>query len=182
MESLNDKQEMFCREYLKDLNATQAAVRAGYSKRSAYNQGSQLLTKRTVQERIATLKAKRIEKTEADADHVLKRLIEIDMLDIADILDDEGNIKPMSMWSEAWRRSIDSFDISVKTSGGTSSYIKSIKLPNKLKILELLSKHLDVSAVKENQESAKKEGINFIIEVTDPKTKDEIEYLVDRLG
>ena len=43
--ALNDKQEMFCREYLVDLNATQAAIRAGYSDKTARKIGSENLTK-----------------------------------------------------------------------------------------------------------------------------------------
>jgi phage terminase small subunit len=56
MSKLTDKQEMFCKEYLIDLNATQAAIRAGYSKKTANEQGSQNLVKLSIQKRIAELK------------------------------------------------------------------------------------------------------------------------------
>jgi phage terminase small subunit len=49
---LTDKQEKFCYEYCMDLNATQAAIRAGYSEQSARSQASQLLTKLNIQQRI----------------------------------------------------------------------------------------------------------------------------------
>lgn len=74
---LTDKQEAFVREYLVDLNATQAAIRAGYSERTAQAQSSRLLTNVMVRTRIEELQAKRAEKLELDADWVLRRLKEI---------------------------------------------------------------------------------------------------------
>lgn len=59
--ALTEKQEMFCREYLINLNATQAAIRAGYSENTARKIGSENLTKLDVQNRIAELKANRNE-------------------------------------------------------------------------------------------------------------------------
>mgnify|MGYP004707086033 CR=1 FL=1 len=59
--ALTDKQEMFCREYLIDLNAKQAATRAGYSDNTARKIGSENLTKPDIQNRIAELKAERNE-------------------------------------------------------------------------------------------------------------------------
>ena len=59
--ALTDKQEMFCREYLIDLNATQAAIRAGYSAKTANRIAAQNLSKLDIQNRIAELKTKRNE-------------------------------------------------------------------------------------------------------------------------
>lgn len=73
---LTPKQEMFCREYLVDLNATQAAIRAGYSVRTAKSQGQRLLTKVDVSERLKVLQGKRAEKVEVTADYVLTTIIE----------------------------------------------------------------------------------------------------------
>ncbi len=75
--SLNAKQEMFCKEYLKDLNATQAAIRAGYSERTAYSTGQRLLKHVEINARVKELKAKRAEELELDAYWVLKRLMDI---------------------------------------------------------------------------------------------------------
>ncbi len=57
--ALTDKQEMFCREYLIDLNATQAAIRAGYSAKTANRTASENMSKPDIQLRIAELKAQR---------------------------------------------------------------------------------------------------------------------------
>lgn len=71
---LTDRQEMFCREYLIDLNATQAAIRAGYSPKTANQQAARLLVNVKVSERIAALKSERVERLEIDADAPLERL------------------------------------------------------------------------------------------------------------
>lgn len=74
---LNAKQEMFCKEYLVDLNATQAAIRAGYSERTARVTASKLLAKANISARVKELKDKRAEELELDAYWVLKRLKEV---------------------------------------------------------------------------------------------------------
>ena len=101
--ALTDKQEMFCREYLIDLNATQAAIRAGYSEKTANEQGAQNLAKLSIQSRISELKAERNDRIDIDADYVLRRLFEIDQMDVLDILRDDGTLKPISLWPKVWR-------------------------------------------------------------------------------
>ena len=74
MADLTPKQELFVREYLIDFNATQAAIRAGYSPRTAKVIGCENLTKPDIEARIAELKQKRAEKLELTADHFAQRL------------------------------------------------------------------------------------------------------------
>jgi len=74
---LNARQEVFCKEYLIDLNATQAAIRAGYSERAARTTASKLLTKGIILARVKELKDKRADELELDAYWVLKRLKDI---------------------------------------------------------------------------------------------------------
>lgn len=71
MPKLNAKQVRFCEEYLIDLNATQSAVRAGYSVKTAKQMGSENLSKPDIAEYIAKLKQDRSKKTEIDAAWVL---------------------------------------------------------------------------------------------------------------
>jgi phage terminase small subunit len=68
---LNDKQRQFVREYLIDLNATQAAIRCGYSAKTAKVQGSRLLTNVAVQAAIQIAKAERAARKVIDQDYVL---------------------------------------------------------------------------------------------------------------
>jgi phage terminase small subunit len=74
---LNPKQQKFCEEYLIDLNATQAAIRAGYSKKTAYAIGSENLTKPEIHAYIENLKRDRSERTLIEADFVILGLKEV---------------------------------------------------------------------------------------------------------
>lgn len=60
MADLTAKQEMFCREFMKDNNGTQAAIRAGYSPKTARQMATENLSKPSIQERIQELKAKKV--------------------------------------------------------------------------------------------------------------------------
>lgn len=80
---LTPKQEMFCREYLVDLNGAQAAIRAGYSASAAKEIAAENLTKPNVQEYIEELKEKRQESVEINAEWVLKQAIKVHEMTIA---------------------------------------------------------------------------------------------------
>lgn len=84
MAKLTEKQKRFCDEYLIDLNATQAAIRAGYSEKTAAEQGARLLTNVKVQEYIQERKQDRVERTEITQDRVLKELAIIAFSNAAD--------------------------------------------------------------------------------------------------
>lgn len=74
--ALTDKQAAFCREYLIDLNGTQAAIRAGYSEKTAKDIAAENLAKPNIQNRIQQLINTRNERLDVDADYVLKRQLE----------------------------------------------------------------------------------------------------------
>lgn len=156
MAKLTDKQERFCREYLIDLNATQAAIRAGYSEKTAQEQSSRLLSNVIVQNRIVELKGERNEQVSIDAAYVLKRLYEIDQMDVLDILQDDGRLKPISQWPKVWRTTLQGFDTTTVITNNDEetqeNILKKIKWPDKVKNLELLGKHVDVQAFKERIE------------------------------
>jgi len=77
MTKLTAKQDLFCREFIIDLNATQAAVRAGYSERTARITASRLLSNVNIASRINELKEKREKKVGIDAQWVLERAVEL---------------------------------------------------------------------------------------------------------
>lgn len=81
MAKLTDKQEKFCREYIVDLNATQAAIRAGYSEKTADQQGSRLLTNVKVAERIQELQNEAAERNDITVDRVLAEYAKIGFAD-----------------------------------------------------------------------------------------------------
>lgn len=82
MAELTPKQQAFVDEYLIDLNATQAALRAGYSERTAYSQGQRLLKHVEVQQAIQQAQQERKQRTQVDADRVLLELSRIAFSDV----------------------------------------------------------------------------------------------------
>ena len=151
--ALTDKQEMFCREYLIDLNATQAAIRAGYSEKTANRTGSENLSKPDIAQRIIDLKSSRNERVEIDADYVLRRLVEIDEMDVLDILKNDGGLKMVHEWPKVWRTTLSGLDILTTVTNfdekTMENILKKIKWPDKVKNLELLGKHVAVQAFRE---------------------------------
>ncbi len=76
-EDLTPKQKQFCEEYIIDLNATQAAIRAGYSEKTARSIGNRLLTNVDIQNYIRELQQKRSERLQYTQDDLLRDLIEV---------------------------------------------------------------------------------------------------------
>ncbi|HAN5210270.1 terminase small subunit [Escherichia coli] len=148
--ALTDKQEMFCREYLIDLNATQAAIRAGYSAKTANRTASENMSKPDIQFRISELKAQRNDSVGINAEYVLNRLIEIDQMDVLDILLQNGELKPIKDWPKVWRTTLSGMDVVEMVSADSAALLKKIKWPDKVKNLELLGRHVSVQAFKDN--------------------------------
>lgn len=139
--ALTPKQQTFCEEYLIDLNATQAAIRSGYSKKTANRIASQLLSKLDIQTEIQRLRGLRAERTAITSDKVVKELARIGFSDIANCIEWDGErlrIKPLDEMGEDVTASISEFSETVNTSG--SSY--KFKLYDKKGALELLGRHL----------------------------------------
>ena len=106
MSGLTEKQQRFVEEYLIDFNATQAAIRAGYSARTASAVGHENLRKPDIVKALNEAKQKRCMRTQIDADYVLQRLVEIDQMDVADILNVDGSVLPVKEWPEVWRKTL----------------------------------------------------------------------------
>jgi len=147
--ALTAKQQCFCEEYLIDLNATQAAIRAGYSKKTAYSIGEENLRKPEISEYIVKLKQERSERTQLNADYVLRRLHEIESFNSDDMYQEDGNLKDVSEWPEGAGRIISGIEIT-RTAAlrGTDCEIvtKKIKVESRTKALELMGKHIDIKA------------------------------------
>lgn len=153
MTKLTAKQARFVDEYLIDLNATQAAIRAGYSERTAAEIGAENLRKPNIEKAIHEKKQNRSNRVLIDADYVLARLAQVDEMDVLDILEESGNIKPISQWPKIWRQFISGIDVAEVMNGDTSSIIKKIKWPDKVKNLELIGRHVNVQAFKDKTET-----------------------------
>jgi phage terminase small subunit len=140
MAKLNEKQRRFVDEYLIDLNATQAAIRAGYSAKTADVQGSRMLGNVKVQQAIAEQMAERSKRTGINQDRVVLELAKIALVKMTDIVDDEGRIR--SDAAEDDLACIESVKYKSSESDTGSSVEREVKVASKLKALELLGKHL----------------------------------------
>ena len=135
---MTKKQKRFIEEYLIDLNATQAAIRAGYSPDTARSIGSENLTKPDIQARIAKAMAERSRRTGVNADRVVMELAKIAFVNASDVIDAEtATLKPDAVPEDT--AAIQS--VKVKTFG-EDGLEREIKMADKLKALELLGKHL----------------------------------------
>lgn len=154
MAKAGPSRDRFVEEYLIDLNGTQAAIRAGYSAKSARAQGSRLLADANVQARIAEAKAERSKRVQIDADYVLKRLVAELEADVSDILTDaDGTLKQPHEWPEIWRKGLVSgFEVQVDKDqdGNVCGHTAKVKLSPRIKSLELLGRHTNVQAFKDN--------------------------------
>lgn len=103
---LNPKQLAFCLEWLKDRNATQAAIRAGYSSRSAHVQGPVLLTHPSIAKYLAQRTAKAIEESEVDQVRTLKEIHNAAFFDPAACYAEDGTLLPVPQMPEAARRAL----------------------------------------------------------------------------
>lgn len=136
---MTNKQKRFVEEYLIDLNATQAAIRAGYSPKTANEQGAQNLAKLSVP--IAQAMAERSRRTGISQDRVILELARIAFVNASDVIDPED----ASVLSGAARDDLACIQaVKVKQSNSEKGEMteREVKLADKLRALELLGKHL----------------------------------------
>lgn len=146
MRKLTDKQEMFVREYLCDLNATQAAIRAGYSSKTAEAIGYENLRKPQINARIEELKTARHKKLELDAQWVLDKLTEVVSKSLQE--------KEVEKWDYAEKKLL-----------GTGEYVYDSQGANKA--LELIGKHLGM--FKDKIEHSGNVGVQIVNDIPRPK-------------
>lgn len=146
--TLTPKQQRFVEEYLIDLNATQAAIRAGYSARTAEWQGPQLLGKIHVAAAVRAAQADRSSATRVDAAWVLSRLAQEAEADLSDLYAEDGSLKPVRDWPKIWRQGlVQGVETDEDPEGG--GRVRKVKLSDRVKRLELIGKHIGVKAFEE---------------------------------
>ena len=153
---LSPKQERFCHAYLVNLDPGEAAKKAGYSPAGNYaKSGHDLLQVHAVKKRIAELMENRNRRTDINADWMLKRLAEEVNADIADLYDADGNVRPISEWPDIWRKGLVA-GIDITDFKGVKTV--SIRLSDRVKRLEMIGKHINVGAFRENVAHTGKDG------------------------
>jgi len=161
MLKLSAKQEAFCVEYVVDLDAVAAALRAGYAPASAKTSAYKSLQKPHVVARIAELKRGGLERTKVNADWLLLRLADEADADINDLYDENtGALKPVRLWPKIWRTGLVSgveveqqfaYQDGNKIPDGV---VTKIKLSDRVKRLELIGRHVSVGAFGEDRDKA----------------------------
>lgn len=137
------KQKRFCEEYVIDFNATQAAIRSEYSKRTAKSQGQRMLTKVDLLNYIETLKQKIENKSIMTATEVLKELSKIAKSSLKDIVNEKGGLRPLEEMPEDVAAAISEIRVDSigKPVDGVLVLRTTIKFHSKVAALEHLGKH-----------------------------------------
>ncbi|WP_438435419.1 terminase small subunit [Gorillibacterium sp. sgz500922] len=136
--ALTEKQQKFAEEYLIDLNATQAAIRAGYSSKSAEQQGSTLLRNPKVRAHIDERMAVLARRTGVNQERIMRELARIAFLDPTQLVDmDSATLRPEATADD--RAAIASVKVK-EMSGDVEMTEREVKFADKLKALELLGK------------------------------------------
>lgn len=158
----NPRHETFAQEYVLKGNAT-AAYRLAYKTKSQtdatiYSAASHLLKEPKVSTRVAELQARASqvaeEKFEINAEYVLKHLHDVVEMKISDILQDNGRVKPISLWPDVWQQTIQGLDVveMVGKDEEPAAIIRKLRLPDRAKYLDMLGKHVQVQAFKDRVE------------------------------
>lgn len=149
--ALNAKQTKFVNEYLKDLNASQAAIRAGYSKNTSRSIANKLMTNADIQAEISRKMGKRSARTEITADRVLLELSRLAFLDVRKAFNKDGSLKAIHELDDDTAAAVAGMDITEFGSGDEQSgVVKKIKLSDKKGALELVMRHLGMNTTPVN--------------------------------
>lgn len=146
--SLTQKQSLFVAEYLIDLNATQAAIRAGYSTKTAAVIGFENLTKPNIQAAIDAAMKARAQRTEVTQDRVLAEFAKLAFLDPRRFYDENGTLIPVHLLPEEVAAALSGMDVIIERDGfdgeGNPKFndVKKIKFADKKGALDSCARHL----------------------------------------
>lgn len=147
---LTPKQSAFVQEYLIDLNATQAAIRAGYSEDTARSIGNENLTKPNIAAAIEEAQQERLKRTHISQDRVLKELARLSFSDLRNVLTPGGSLIDPQDWDDDTAAAISSIEVVTvagdkgKDEDGNTVVERThkIKVWDKNSALEKLGKHM----------------------------------------
>ena len=148
---MTPKQEAFVREYLIDLNATQAAIRAGYSERTAAVQGFDLLRNPKVAGAVAAAQAARAARTELTADRILLELRRLALFDPRKLFDDAGEPIPIHQLDDDTAAAVAGLEVATERNRGASSedeasvtVVRKYKVADKNSAIDKAMRHLGI--------------------------------------
>lgn len=154
--ALTPKQKRFVEEYLVDLNATAAAIRAGYSKKTAEVIGYENLRKPQIEIAINQAMQEREKRTEITQDMVLQETAKLAFFDIRKMFDKDGKPLDISKLDNDTAAALVGLDVQdvADSDGNYVGFIKKYKLADKVKALELLGKHFGAWEPQNKQQTA----------------------------
>lgn len=140
---LPPRQALFVTEYLLDLNATQAAIRSGYSRRTAASQGDRLLKNVEIAGAIDRARAARSGRTQVSADRVLLELARVAFGDARQLFDEYGALRPVRELGDEIAAALSSVEVVRRAAGdGEVEHVHKVRCWDKVRALEVLAKHL----------------------------------------
>lgn len=140
---LTPKQAMFVSEYLVDFNGTQAAIRAGYSPKTANEQAAGLLAKTSIQQAIQAKQEKRVAKLDISAERLDREAARLAFFDIRKLYRQDGTLKAIHELDEDTARAISGIEAQVIGNEDSGvSVVRKYKTASKEKALELLYRRL----------------------------------------
>lgn len=146
---LNEKQIRFCDEYLVDFNASQAAFRAGYSKKTGAVYAFQLLQRADVQKYLESRKIKLARKLEITQERTLREIARLAYSDIRKLFNDDGSMKVLTELDDDTAAALSAVEVEERRVGENDDLMlviktKKLKLRDKLNALEMLAKHFKI--------------------------------------
>ena len=141
---LSPQQDKFVRAYLRTGNGTQSAIEAGYSRQTAYAQGSRLLKHGGVRARLHQAEKRAVIREALTAQRVVEEMRRLAMVDIRDYYDAQGNVLPVTQWTPEMGACVGGMELIIKNAkagDGITDEVLKIKLWDKTRALDLLAKH-----------------------------------------
>lgn len=170
---MNAKQTRFVAEYLIDLNGTQAAIRAGYSRKTADVIASENLGKPEIAAAVAAGKARQLEGAELSAARVLEEYRRLALVDARSFWDEQGNLKPMSELTAEQGSALAGFEAIIKNAqagDGQTDTVHKIKFWDKTRALEALAKHFGLLTERVEHSG----GLKIVHELPDDSGSDSV--------
>jgi len=146
---ITEKQRLFISEYQVDFNGTKAAIRAGYSPKRASEMAYQLLQIPTVRKALDRAMEERLRKIGVRADRVLTEIARVAFSDLRNLYEEDGSLKLPHKWSDEAAGAVAGVDVVEEFEGKGKDrtligYTKKVRTYDKVRALELLSKHLGI--------------------------------------
>ena len=159
---LSDKRKRFCEEYVKDPNGSEAAIRAGYAKKTCRQSAHEILTIPDAIDYIEKIQAKIAKRNKITIDELIQDLAEIKNINIVDLYDENGFLKELHELPKEFTKCIQEItETKMKYGKDTEKAVTKVKFYSRLDAIEKLAKHLGFY----ERDNEQKRATGFEIEI-----------------